>query len=296
MSLPCLDGWAFRRLRRAALRRPLSSLTLLALASLLVLQGFLSGLTTSLHWHPSPHSGERAMLPRSVLVLTAHPDDEVMFFAPSILALAGAGVQIFSLCLSTGNADGLGAVRARELIDAYSMLGVPGDRVTALEDEKLQDGMATYWDPDYISDKVEHHLAGLGQGIEALITFDAVGVSSHANHKACYQASLRLRDRGTVEAVYTLQSPSLAAKYLSLPLATLEALLSLPCSGRTAALSTEVESVVDRLPVSICTLSSPWAYGRSVAAMRQHTSQLVWFRYFYIALSKLMYGNLLVRL
>ena len=37
-----------------------------------------------------------------VLVVTAHPDDECMFFAPTILAAAGLKCSVFLLCLSEG--------------------------------------------------------------------------------------------------------------------------------------------------------------------------------------------------
>ena len=51
----------------------------------------------------------------AVLLVTAHPDDECMFFTPAILGLQAAGVAVHVLCLSTGNFDGLGATRALEL-------------------------------------------------------------------------------------------------------------------------------------------------------------------------------------
>lgn len=38
----------------------------------------------------------------SALIVTAHPDDEVMFFSPTILGLIGAGWDVKGLCLSTG--------------------------------------------------------------------------------------------------------------------------------------------------------------------------------------------------
>ena len=37
-----------------------------------------------------------------VLLITAHPDDESMFFAPAIIALTQANVEVFLLCLSEG--------------------------------------------------------------------------------------------------------------------------------------------------------------------------------------------------
>jgi hypothetical protein len=39
---------------------------------------------------------------RTALILTAHPDDEVMFFTPTVLALVDAGWNVSALCLSSG--------------------------------------------------------------------------------------------------------------------------------------------------------------------------------------------------
>lgn len=99
---------------------------------------------------------------RAALLVTAHPDDECMFFTPLILGLQAQGLAVCLLCLSTGvrawvacclvgsdpavtrrglrshtkptpvlhsglpagNAEGLGAVRARELRQACAVLGV----------------------------------------------------------------------------------------------------------------------------------------------------------------------------
>lgn len=38
----------------------------------------------------------------AALFVTAHPDDETMFFSPSILNLVDRGMQVALLCLSTG--------------------------------------------------------------------------------------------------------------------------------------------------------------------------------------------------
>ena len=72
-----------------------------------------------------------------VLLLTAHPDDECLFFTPtvsSLLALpsasglSGHSVELYSLCLSVGNADGLGEVRRDELLRSLDVLGIPEGR------------------------------------------------------------------------------------------------------------------------------------------------------------------------
>ena len=39
---------------------------------------------------------------KSVLLLTAHPDDEVMFFTPTILTLRDEGHKVFVVCFSKG--------------------------------------------------------------------------------------------------------------------------------------------------------------------------------------------------
>ena len=111
-----------RRWRRFARRRPLLTLLAVVISVSIGLQATLAGLD----WP--------GKLPNAVLVLTAHPDDEVMFFAPTILALTALGVQVFGLCLSIGNADALGAIRTTELIDSYRALGISESNVKNIDD------------------------------------------------------------------------------------------------------------------------------------------------------------------
>src|ERR1700761_6318356 len=80
---------------------------------------------------------------KRIVLLIAHPDDEAMFFAPTVLALTKPELQndFRILCLSTGknvttrpfsqeltaitgNADGLGDVRKTELVKSALHLGV----------------------------------------------------------------------------------------------------------------------------------------------------------------------------
>lgn len=69
----------------------------------------------------------------NILLLTAHPDDECMFFAPTLLRLLDDTAmekrpEVHSLCLSVGNADGLGDVRRHELERSLDVLGVEDGR------------------------------------------------------------------------------------------------------------------------------------------------------------------------
>jgi LmbE family N-acetylglucosaminyl deacetylase len=47
------------------------------------------------------------------LLVTAHPDDEAMFFSPTILYLINQGLRVALLCLSTGAAQVAGGGSAR---------------------------------------------------------------------------------------------------------------------------------------------------------------------------------------
>ena len=53
--------------------------------------------------------------------MTAHPDDESMFFLPFIKSSISSST-LDLLCLSIGDADGLGKIRVKELEKASSFL------------------------------------------------------------------------------------------------------------------------------------------------------------------------------
>lgn len=66
-----------------------------------------------------------------------------MFFVPSILDL-GKRNNLYLLCLSNGNADGLGKIREKELHASAKYLGFTDSYV--VDDPKLQDGKDKVWD------------------------------------------------------------------------------------------------------------------------------------------------------
>lgn len=78
--------------------------------------------------------------PLRVLLVTAHPDDESLFFAPTLISLLSQiqhngdpekpvqRTEVYSLCLSVGDADGLGDIRRQELMRSLNVLGIDGDR------------------------------------------------------------------------------------------------------------------------------------------------------------------------
>lgn len=73
---------------------------------------------------------------KRIVLLIAHPDDEAMFFAPTVLALTKPDRQnhLKILCLSSGNADGVGEVRKNELSKSAEVLGMRREDVLVLDD------------------------------------------------------------------------------------------------------------------------------------------------------------------
>lgn len=78
-----------------------------------------------------------------------------MFFVPSIVEL-GAKNNLYLLCLSNGNADGLGKTREKELHASAKYLGFLDSYV--VDDSQLQDGMDTVWDHELIAKHIKEYM------------------------------------------------------------------------------------------------------------------------------------------
>ncbi|KAI9018983.1 N-acetylglucosaminyl-phosphatidylinositol de-N-acetylase-like protein [Hyaloraphidium curvatum] len=213
-----------------------------------------------------------------VLLVTAHPDDECMFFGPTLVRLAGRAAAesgpgkertVRVLCLSTGNGDSLGYIRTKELVESCKTFGIPLDHVEVLDHPELQDGMNLTWDPELVgrivAREVEKHR------IDTVLTFDGHGVSGHPNHRACY-AGVRSLVVSTqppkAPKAFALRSVSLLRKYSAFADVAMSRFL-----GDAAGPSFVATPVIPQ------------------AAMLQHRSQLVWFRRIYVWASRYMYAN-----
>ena len=74
---------------------------------------------------------------KRILIVTSHPDDETMFFGPTILSLCRGKSNflpsnLFLLCMSTGDHKSMGARRKHELYEACKILGIPEENITIL--------------------------------------------------------------------------------------------------------------------------------------------------------------------
>ncbi|CAK9049201.1 Probable N-acetylglucosaminyl-phosphatidylinositol de-N-acetylase (Phosphatidylinositol-glycan biosynthesis class L protein) (PIG-L) [Durusdinium trenchii] len=147
----------------------------------------------------SGSSNEEELKPRAatevaagVVLVVAHPDDEAMFFWPTLSQLRAAGVNISVLCLSTGNFDGLGDVRRQEMERSCLQLGVSGDALEILDVPELQDGWHK-WSPDAVAAKALTFLAR--RKATVVLTFDGQGVSGHPNHISASEGMLEAWQR-----------------------------------------------------------------------------------------------------
>lgn len=217
----------------------------------------------------------RAFRKRNVLLVIAHPDDESMFFTPTINFLTSRGHNVQILCLSNGDADGKGNVRKQELFQACVSLKVPMQQVKIVNHPDLQDGFGKAWNHDLMANIIEQEITS--HCIDMIITFDKYGVSGHCNHRDVHYGVCRLlhdKSRRDIE-VWELVSTNILRKY-SGPIDVWLSMswVMLPSNGTMQCLVNEHSR-------------------RSFIAMAQHKSQWVWFRKLFVILSSYTYMNTL---
>lgn len=142
---------------------------------------------------------KRRSLPncRRALLVIAHPDDETMFFTPTLNGLRRSGSDIYLLCISTGNSSGLGIRRKYELADAFTAHGLSLDNLTVLDYDHFQDG-CIQWSKEELAKVILRHMQVLD--VDLVVTFDEGGVSAHPNHIGCFRALQYLYTNGLIPA------------------------------------------------------------------------------------------------
>ena len=90
------------------------------------------------------------------MLIIAHPDDEVVFFSPTLKYLTSRmsidNYKVRILCLSNGNYNNIGKIREDEFSKVMKKLNIT--KYTMLNDEKLKDDLYSYWDSDYVCEKI----------------------------------------------------------------------------------------------------------------------------------------------
>ena len=70
---------------------------------------------------------------KRVLLVTSHPDDECMFFGPTVLSMTrNPAVSLFLLCMSNGDYRREGQTRKKELYQACQHMGIEEQNITVL--------------------------------------------------------------------------------------------------------------------------------------------------------------------
>ncbi|XP_069767352.1 N-acetylglucosaminyl-phosphatidylinositol de-N-acetylase [Narcine bancroftii] len=204
------------------------------------------------------------------LLITAHPDDECLFFAPALLRLGAQRLPVRLLCLSTGNFYNQGEVRKKELLQSCAVLGIPPYHVTILDHRDLPDHPGVQWNPELIAELILRYIKM--HQINLVMTFDENGVSGHVNHSALYYAIRRLYSERKLPnecQALILESTNVFRKYISI--------LDLPISWLK--------------PHNVMFILQSHEYQQARAAMFCHQSQLLWFRHIYLYLSRYMVIN-----
>ncbi len=259
--------------------------------------------------------------PIRVLLVTAHPDDECMFFVPTVRALLSRKTASLRLvCLSTGNYDGLGSVRCRELIAACKLIGISSDRVHQPIDPpgagsgsnsgsgggddrsgfiELPDGPREVWTADAVISILQPILTA--HDITHIITFDSGGVSGHPNHIALHTAiqSLLSRHQTKQLTAYALATERNPIRKYTGPVDALITLIGCIATrwwwgGSNRSNGSDADGLNDQ-----CVFATAWSDLLSVLhhrAMICHWSQYVWYRFLFVTFSRYTYLNTLNRI
>ncbi|QPG72730.1 hypothetical protein FOA43_000031 [Brettanomyces nanus] len=245
-----------------------------------------------------------------IVLVTAHPDDESMFFSPTIMELnkKNYGNQIHLVCLSNGNFDGLGEVRRHEVDKASQYLDISS--VVVL---RFEDNISKEWDPVEISQRLNGELPKMHFSSKRLIflTFDEDGVSGHPNHQSLFYGVKRFvdsKDRVFMRMdirFFKLSTWPIYKKYSGFFWVNFELLrktirelgvfdkIRFLCNEFFANVSPLKSATVTKAPVMIYNNFNTWIVSLSTMTYA-HYSQIVWFRWFWIFLSKYMNSNELV--
>ncbi|XP_066144763.1 N-acetylglucosaminyl-phosphatidylinositol de-N-acetylase isoform X2 [Euwallacea fornicatus] len=207
-----------------------------------------------------------------ILFITAHPDDEVMFFGPTIFHYTQkSNCIVFLMCMSSGKNYGMDKVRTNELYESCKILGIKEENVFVHNNSNLPDAMDVRWPLEVIAKHVLYTVEAFN--ITNIVTFDRYGVSGHKNHSSLYYAVAHLildEELPKTCRVFVLESVNIIRKY----------------------------GLILDIPISY--IMSRFRYMKGFAqrrmlclAMQEHKSQLMWFRMLYVFFSRYMIINTL---
>ncbi|KAI5950414.1 GPI12 [Candida margitis] len=238
----------------------------------------------------------------TIYYIIGHPDDEVMFFSPTILELSKPRYNntVKLLCFSKGDSvdESMGPIRVKELYKSASILGIDSSDVTVLD---YKDGMNESWSIKDINESLKQYIDVKSKNKQiVLVTFDEWGVSNHPNHIALYHGANLFR-KNTIKSnirMYKLKSLGFWEKYSFTFLTNIELFVDyistliqrfVPVNitvsffePKNSSTSIKIYSDLNMLACSYAAMG----YG--------HYSQMVWFRYGWLILSRYLTYNHLI--
>lgn len=249
---------------------------------------FLEGISTPFQLNKIPNQLQN----KNIQVLIAHPDDEVMFFSPSIIELTKPKYHnhVSLTCLSVGNDQGLGQIRNDELVRSLNILGIKDYEI--IDDEtKFKDSMELEWDAQEVNNYIS-------EDTDVILTFDEFGISNHPNHKSLYNGAILSN-----KTIFALKSWRSSEKYSSTLYTNIQIFIRIINFISHLALShLSSYQLKDFLPTALLeklhlTLHQnvhifadlPSTILGIAAMSNAHHTQMVWFRWGWLILSR--YGN-----
>jgi N-acetylglucosaminylphosphatidylinositol deacetylase len=232
---------------------------------------------------------------KNFLIVVAHPDDECLFFSPTIIALTSRGKLGHVLVLSTGNSLGLGPIREKELKGSCQKFGIDSSRCLSLNLTDLQDDPHRWWPRGNISEIVEKYIKQFH--IDLLITFDRGGISGHLNHRSiAVGIEYYIANTEKTPLVYEITTASTLFEFSSI-IDMLRTIIKFIPRLYRSFFSTILPFIFsppnDQRALFVI---SPIGYFKGLQAFHAHHSQLLWYRYFYTTFSRHMFMNDLVKI
>ena len=155
---------------------------------------------------------------KNVLLLTAHPDDETMFFLPLVKYLLKENYNLHVLCLTFGQLqnDISSSKRKAEFEKVMNNLNIKKYEILNLEKEGLYDSNKTQWDNKITNKYCTEYINK--QKINVVFSFDQYGVSGHNNHIALYNFLHAFKQNtenknNEIIKLYVLESVNILRKY-----------------------------------------------------------------------------------
>lgn len=235
----------------------------------------------------------------NILLVVAHPDDECLFFSPTVHVLQKrTNLNLSLLVFSHGNHSGLGSTREKELYGSCKTLNIPEQRCISLDLSNIQDNPKVWWSEGYLIPIINQYINNWS--IDILISFDNKGVSGHINHRAV-GAAVRLltktNNNTMIKMSYELKSVSLLRKYSSLLDFYITFILYSPRLLHSLFAYLMPRNLIGPVDSSrMLLINTPKDYLASRRAFANHRTQYSWDRHLYLVASRYMFINELLKI